>query len=83
MGGGSGGCEPRIEDIIKLKKSGSGWLGPVGDQVGVSVGRGSTNVNHVLKVLLKEHKGVLQLVTVNKRKTGAHNPLGLLKMRGN
>ena len=22
-----GGCEPRIEDIIKLKKSGTGWLG--------------------------------------------------------
>ena len=30
-GGGSGGCEPRIEDIIKLKKVGVGVVwGPVG-----------------------------------------------------
>ena len=47
------------------------------------VGRGSTNVNQELKVLLKEHKGILQLITVKNMKTGAHNPLGLLKMRGN
>ena len=40
IGWGSGGCEPQIEDIIKLKKSGSGWWGLVGGQVGVRVGRG-------------------------------------------
>ena len=37
---GSGGCKPRIEDIIKLKKTGSGMVGgPVGVQVGVGVRR--------------------------------------------
>ena len=46
------------------------------------VGR-STNVNQELKVLLKEHKGILQLITVKNMKTGSHNPLGLLKMIGN
>ena len=40
-------------------------------------------MNQELKVLLKEHKGILQLITVNYMKTGTHNPLGLLKMRGN
>ena len=40
-------------------------------------------MNQELKVLLKEHKGILQLITVTNMKTGAHNPLGLLKMRRN
>ena len=35
-----------------------------------------------LKVLLKEHKGILQLITVKNMKTGTHSPLGLLKIRG-
>ena len=38
------------------------------------------NVNQELKVLLKEYNGILLLITV-KMKTGAHNPLGSLKMR--
>ena len=37
---GSGGCEPRLEEIIKLKKSRSAGGGPVGGQVGVGVCRG-------------------------------------------
>ena len=48
------------------------------------------NVNQELKVLLKEYNGILQLITVKTMKTGGgggggggHNPLGLLKMRGN
>ena len=55
------------------------------------------NVNQELKVLLKEYNGILPLsseindilcnliplITVKTLKTGAHNPLGLLKMRGN
>ena len=41
------------------------------------------NVNQELKVLLKEYNGILQLITVKTIKTGAHNPLGLLKIRGN
>ena len=61
---GFGGCEPQIEDIVKLKKSGSGWWGLVGGQVGWGLVGGSTNVNQELKVLLKEHKGILQLITV-------------------
>ena len=62
-----GGCEPQIEDIVKLKKSGSGWWGLVGGQVGVRVGRGFDDVNQELKVLLKEHKGILQLITYSKK----------------
>ena len=66
---------------------GSGGGGPVGGQVGVGEVVGSTNVVVVvvelvtqkLKVLLKEHKGILQVITVENMKTGAHNPLGLLK----
>ena len=55
------------------------------------------NVNQELKVLLTEYNGILPLsseikdilcnaiplITVKTLKTGAHNPLGLLKMRGN
>ena len=37
-------------------------------------------MNQELKVLLKEHKGILQLITVKNMKTGAHNSLGLLKI---
>ena len=38
---GSGGCEPRIEDIIKLKKVEVGVVwGPVGGQVVIGVGMG-------------------------------------------
>ena len=52
-GGGSGGCNPRIEAIVKLKKSGSGWWG---DQSGVRSGwglvGGSTNVVVVVFVEL-------------------------------
>ena len=40
------------------------------------VGRGLTNVNKELKVLLKEHKGILPFITVKNIKTGAHNPIG-------
>ena len=40
------------------------------------------NVNQELKVLLKEYNGILLLITVN-NENGAHNPLGLLKMRRN
>ena len=36
-------------------------------------------MNQELKVLLKEHKGISQLITVKNMKTGAHNPLELLK----
>ena len=45
----------------------------MGVQSGVrsgAVGRGSTNVNQELKVLLKEHKGILQLITVKKYENG-------------
>ena len=49
----------------------------------MEVGRGLTNVNQELKVLLKEHKRILQLITVKNMQTGAHNSLVLLKMRGN
>ena len=90
-GVGSGGCGRLRECHNKItypipsksEKVGVGWWGHVGDQVGAWVGRGSTNVNQELKVLLKEHKGILQLITVKNMKTGARNPLGLLKMRGN
>ena len=30
-----------------------------------------------------KYKGILQFTTVSNMKTGTHNPLGLLKMRGN
>ena len=85
IGWESGGCEPQKEDIINLKKVGVGVvLGSSRGQFVVGLGRGSTNVNQEMKVLLKEHtKGILQLITVKNMKTGAHNPLGLLKMRGN
>ena len=39
-------------------------------------------MNQKLKVLLKEHKGILQLITVENMKTGVHDPLGLLKIIG-
>ena len=71
---GSGGCEPRIEGIIKLKKSGSGWWGSSRGSGRGAVGRGSTNVTQELKVLLKEHKGILQLITVNKYENGGPQP---------
>ena len=58
----------------------------VGDQSGVRLVGGSTNVVVVvvvvelvtqeLKVLLKEHECILQLITVKNMKTGAHSPLG-------
>ena len=40
IGWGLGGCEPRIEDIIKLKKSGSGWWGSSWGGGGGGSGRG-------------------------------------------
>ena len=73
MGGGSGGFEPRIEDIIKRKKSGSGWWGSSWVRSGWGSVGGSTNVNQELKVLLKEHKGILQLITV-KYENGGPQP---------
>ena len=39
-------------------------------------------MNQELKVLLKGHKGILQLITVENMKTGAHISLGLLKIIG-
>ena len=49
------GCEPRIEVIVKMQKEKSEGV-PSG---GVVV-RGFGGVNQKLKVLLKEHKGIVQ-----------------------
>ena len=45
------------------------------------VGRGFDECEPRIESL--KHKGILQLITVKTYETGAHNPLGLLKMRGN
>ena len=62
VGGGSdqGGCEPRIEVIVKMKKKSRGsGPGVGGGGWGIGVG-GFGDVNQELKVLLKEHKGIVQ-----------------------
>ena len=67
---------------MKNEKVGVGVLGV---QSGVRLGwgrkGGSTNVNKELKVLLKEHKYILQLITVKNMKTGAHNERKLKERR--
>ena len=70
MSGGSGGCEPRIEVIVKLKKrrwgSGSGGGYGRGSGQGSGVGRGSADVNQELKISFKVHKGIVQLIIIIK-----------------
>ena len=49
--GGVGGCEPRIEIIVKLKKFGVGWCQVMDGVGGVGEGRGRADVNQELKYL--------------------------------
>ena len=70
--GGQGGCEPRIEVIVKMQRKvgvdrgmgvgvwegdGVGWYGSgIWDRGGVGYG----DVNQELKVLLNVHQGIVQ-----------------------
>ena len=80
IGWGSGGCEPQIEDIIKLKRSGSGWWR---SSRGVRSGRGFDECEPRIESIVKR---AYRYFTINKSKkygNGGPQPSRVIKTERN